>query len=227
MSRARRLTQCDCYGICYILPNQQIFHRNCILFFHHWQNGFTGRMKWLRGPHLARGAYFGDPWFIPTMGVHRNFSREGSTSKIWLMLFRLLTMQCKLTFTKRFILSTPLVCADRTSGLHLLSKMFSALRLSEIPFLFISCPIYIVWSRAANCHNLRKINCQNNKCGEKAKFRHSRKTASSNEKQKYMLTRLSDNSQKLGHHAGLTKLSRWITKTRHSKYSFALNSSAH
>jgi len=25
MSRAGRLTQCDCCGICYILPNQQIF----------------------------------------------------------------------------------------------------------------------------------------------------------------------------------------------------------
>jgi len=35
-----------------------------------------------------------------------------------------------------------------------------------------------------------------------------------------MLTRLSDTLLKLEHHA---ELSRWITKTRHSKYSFALS----
>jgi len=39
----------------------------------------------------------------------------------------------------------------------------------------------------------------------------------------YILKRLSDNSLKLERHAGLKKLSRWITKTRHSKYSFALS----
>jgi len=55
MSRAGRLTQGDCCGICYILPNQQIFRNHCILFFHNWQNGFAGRRKWLRGSHLARG----------------------------------------------------------------------------------------------------------------------------------------------------------------------------
>jgi len=38
-----------------------------------------------------------------------------------------------------------------------------------------------------------------------------------------MLTRLLDNLLKLVHHAGLKKLSRWITKTHHSKYSFALS----
>jgi len=38
-----------------------------------------------------------------------------------------------------------------------------------------------------------------------------------------MLTRLSHNLLMLGHHAGLKKLSTWITKTRHSKYSFALS----
>ena len=27
-----------------------------IIFFHHWQNGCAGQMKWLRGSHLARGA---------------------------------------------------------------------------------------------------------------------------------------------------------------------------
>jgi len=37
------------------------------------------------------------------------------------------------------------------------------------------------------------------------------------------LTRLSDNLLKLEHHSGFKKLSRWITKTRHSKYSLALS----
>jgi len=37
------------------------------------------------------------------------------------------------------------------------------------------------------------------------------------------LTRLSANLLKLEHQAAFKKLSRWITKTRHSKYSFALS----
>jgi len=37
-----------------------------------------------------------------------------------------------------------------------------------------------------------------------------------------MLTRLSVSLLKLEHHSDLKKLSRWITKTLHSKYSFAL-----
>jgi len=36
---------------------------------------------------------------------------HGCNVKIVLILFRLLTMQCKSTFTKRFALSTPVVCA--------------------------------------------------------------------------------------------------------------------
>jgi len=38
-----------------------------------------------------------------------------------------------------------------------------------------------------------------------------------------MLTRLSDNLLMLEHHAGLKKLSKWITKTRDCKYNFALS----
>ena len=40
------------------------------------------------------------------MGARRNFSRGGNV-EILLILFRLLTMKCKWTFTKRFSLSTP------------------------------------------------------------------------------------------------------------------------
>ena len=47
MSRARRLTQCGCFEICDVLPNQQIFH-TVIIFF-------SSLVKRLRGPHLARG----------------------------------------------------------------------------------------------------------------------------------------------------------------------------
>jgi len=39
--RAEYLTQCDCSGICYILPNQQIFRSYII--FPYWQNAFAGR----------------------------------------------------------------------------------------------------------------------------------------------------------------------------------------
>jgi len=37
------------------------------------------------------------------------------------------------------------------------------------------------------------------------------------------MTRVSDNLRKLEQHAGFKKLSRLFTKTRHSKYSFALS----
>ena len=40
------------------------------------------------------------------MGVRRNFSRGGNV-EVLLIIFNLLTMQCKWTFTKRFTLSTP------------------------------------------------------------------------------------------------------------------------
>jgi len=53
----------------------------------------------------------GDPIILDTtnsgsMGVRRNFSRGGNVD-ILLIVFKLLTMQCKWTFTKRFTLSTP------------------------------------------------------------------------------------------------------------------------
>jgi len=49
MSRAGRFTQRDCFGICYILPNQRIFRKHIShffqhYFFHHRQNGFAGRI---------------------------------------------------------------------------------------------------------------------------------------------------------------------------------------
>ena len=40
--------------------DQEIFRK--YVFFHHWQNAFAGRMKWLRELHLARGPWFGNPW---------------------------------------------------------------------------------------------------------------------------------------------------------------------
>jgi len=33
MSKAGRFTQGDCFGICYILPNQQIFRKHISKFF--------------------------------------------------------------------------------------------------------------------------------------------------------------------------------------------------
>jgi len=52
----------------------------------------------------------------------------GGTMSILLIFFWLLTMQCKWTFTKRFTLSTSLVCAGWTSVLNLLSEMLSTLQ---------------------------------------------------------------------------------------------------
>jgi len=63
---------------------------------------------------------------------------QGEYVDILLILFRLLTMQCKWTFTKRFTLSTTLVCTVWNWILNLLSKMFSSLGLSGMVFLFIN-----------------------------------------------------------------------------------------
>jgi len=63
---------------------------------------------------------------------------QGEYVDILLIVFRLLTMQCKWTFTKRFTLSTPLVCTVWNWILNLLSKMFSSLGLSGMVFLFIN-----------------------------------------------------------------------------------------
>jgi len=41
------------------------------------------------------------------MGVRRNFSRGGGNVITLLIFFRLLTLQCKRTFTIRFTVSTP------------------------------------------------------------------------------------------------------------------------
>jgi len=38
-----------------------------------------------------------------------------------------------------------------------------------------------------------------------------------------MFTRLRTNLLNLKHHAGFAKFTRWITKTRHSQYGFALS----
>ena len=42
-----------------------------------------------------------------SIGVRSNFSRGGGNVDTLLTIFKLLTMQCKWTFTERFILATP------------------------------------------------------------------------------------------------------------------------
>ena len=56
MSRADHLKECDCFGVCYILPNQQIFVD--LLFFHQWQNFFAGRSLETLGLANAVGCKF-------------------------------------------------------------------------------------------------------------------------------------------------------------------------
>jgi len=120
-------------------------------------------------------------WSAGPMGVRRIFPEGGNVKKL-LILFRLLTMQSKWTFTKRFTLPTTLVGAGWTSILNVLSEMFSTFRLSEMIFLFINYPhIYFFEHFLRISHNLRIINDQN-KRWKNQKVRHSRKTFSSNEK---------------------------------------------
>ena len=106
----------------------------------------------------------------------------GGNVTILLSHFRLLTMQCKQTFTKRFTLSTPLVCAGWTSILNLLSEMFSALQKCCFFHKLPNIPFFQQFLQLS--HNLRIIiNGQNNTSGENnKKVRHSRKTVSKNEK---------------------------------------------
>ena len=52
-ARAERHPQCDCFGICCILPNQQLFRKYVSFHFLHNVfaarfNGFAGRMEGLR-----------------------------------------------------------------------------------------------------------------------------------------------------------------------------------
>ena len=47
-------------------------------------------------------------------GRPQKLFQEGN-AEILLILFRLLMMQCKWTFTERFTLSTPLVCTGRNA----------------------------------------------------------------------------------------------------------------
>jgi len=49
---AGHLTLCDCFGICYIFPNQQVFRKYII---------FSLFTKWLRGQDLVSWPWFGDP----------------------------------------------------------------------------------------------------------------------------------------------------------------------
>ena len=99
--------------------------------------------------------------------IWRSTGRSRSTC--WpSLLYRLLTMQCKWTFRKRFTLSPPLICAGWTSILNLLSEMFSALRLSERLF-FKNCLISIFRALSTNKLYLRIINGQNNMSGEKTR----------------------------------------------------------
>jgi len=141
-------------------------------------------------------------------GRRRNLPGE-VTSKFCLS-FRFLTTQCKRTFTKRFTLSTPLICVGSTSILNLLSEMFFTLRLPEFLFLFINSlyPFFLHLLQVS--HNLRTINGQNNMSGEKtrrldtlAKLFHAMRSRTI-----YSLRRISDNLLKLEHHAGLKNWSR-------------------
>ena len=117
------------------------------------------------------------------------------------------------------MLSTPLIFADWTSILNLLSEMFSAFRQSEVLFRVINCRLSIFEHLLQVSHTLRMINGQNDMSGEKnTKVRHSRKTVSDNEKQNYMLAELSHNLLKLEHQADLKKLSRCYETSPHNKY---------
>ena len=80
---------------------------------------------------------------LASHGRPQKFFQGGGNIEILLIFYWLLTMQCKWTFTKRFTLSTPLVCTGWTSILNLLSEMFFTLRLSEMVFPFINCQISI------------------------------------------------------------------------------------
>jgi len=59
------------------------------------------------------------------MGGHRNFSRGGNAD-ILVVIFKLLTLQCKWTFTTRFTVSTPQrkFSHERTRSIHINFEIF-------------------------------------------------------------------------------------------------------
>ena len=134
------------------------FHgSNIQLYYDNLHQGWTN--IFYRAPHWKVNCYLGPQilhlsasaanlrfkiW-INDITIHRlvqNFFFSGGKAEILLMLFRVLTMQYKWTCTKRFTLSTPLVCAIWTSALNLLSEICSTLQ-SEMLFLFKNCPVFI------------------------------------------------------------------------------------
>ena len=65
-----------------------------------WNAAIDGRGEWNRKRLRSNGSVYAH-------GHPQNFFQGGSNVEILLILFRFLTMQRKLTYTKRFTLSTP------------------------------------------------------------------------------------------------------------------------
>jgi len=125
--------------------------------------------------------------FVTTdMGASKTFFNGGVNDEILLILYRLLTMQCKSAFTKRFTLSTPLVCAS-----VLVQPQFSIFCLKcFVRFGYQKCfslhkppNIHFFEHFLQISHNLR-INHrpEQHERSKNKKVRHSCKTVSSNQK---------------------------------------------
>ena len=93
----------------------------------------------------------------------------GRNVEILLNLHRLLTMQCKWQFTKRFTLSAPFGLCWLNLNFQSFSEMFSTLRLSKM---LLICFIFFFEHFLHISHAARIINGQNNMSGEK-KVKHS------------------------------------------------------
>jgi len=100
---------------------------------------------------------------ITSKSMHPWASEEifpGDNVEILLMLFRLLAMHCKCTFTKHFTFSTPQICAGWTSNLIFCLKCFLHFGYQICLFFSINCLISIFEYFLQTSYHLRTVNDQ-------------------------------------------------------------------
>jgi len=138
------------------------------------------------------------------MGVRRNFSRGGNV-EILLILFRLLTMQCKWTSANALLFLPISLCWLSRSSQSFVWNVFytSAIRTAFSFDKLVNIPFSSTFYNSIIILNI--ISGEKNMSGEKKEVQHFRKTVSSNEKCNRMFTILLRNLLKLEHHASLKK----------------------
>jgi len=75
-SRAGHPKQCDCFGICNILTNQQMYQTN-VVFFYYWQNVSTGRL-------CPPGRSLETPWPMSSISTIQKKKKQQTIDLNWM-----------------------------------------------------------------------------------------------------------------------------------------------